>query len=134
MSPSPTSTSSDRPHAIAIPSSRTRRKAGRTKPDDPCGASLPCRVMVVADHPRNLPRPILVLPQMNELPLAHPFRIVVPGMVKAMHSHFKRAIPLHGLNLQRPGTDLACTFPAFVFLCAFRKSSRSRRQATLVVV
>src|ERR1051326_564484 len=118
MSPSPTSTSSDRPHAIAIPSSRTRRKAGRTKPDDPCGASLPCRVMVVADHPRNLPRPILVLPQMNELPLAHAFDIFVPGMVKAMHPHLKRAVPLHGINLQRPWDQLPRNLAADIFLHA----------------
>ena len=75
--------------------------------------------VVIADHPRNLPRPILVLPQMNELRLAH---IAVPRMVKAMHPNLHRSIPMDRIHLQRPRTSSRVTFPQMLFLIAVRNA------------
>src|SRR5258708_40066374 len=59
--------------------------------------------MVIADHPRNLPRSILVLPQLNELRLTH---ITVPRVMKAMHPNLHRAVSVQRIHLQRSGDQL----------------------------
>lgn len=57
------------------------------------------KVVVVTDRPRDLPRPILILPQRNETPLADRFRIVMTGMMEPMHAQLHRSITLHVMVL-----------------------------------
>ena len=49
-------------------------------------------MMVIADSPRNLPSPILPLPEMDELSFTHPLRILVPGMMEPMHASLEHPL------------------------------------------
>jgi len=90
--------------------------------------------MVVTDHPRNLPSPILVLPQMNESPLAYSLRILMPRMMKPVHTHLHRAITLHVMDLQRPRNQLPRSFPANILLNAVRQILPPQRNPALIVI
>ncbi len=63
--------------------------------------SLGHRVVVVANHPRYLPRAVFVLPQMDELRFAHGLGVLMPRVVEAVHTHFHRAVALMSRTLLR---------------------------------
>jgi hypothetical protein len=54
--------------------------------------SLRRGVVVVADDPRNLPRTVLVSPEVNELPFANWLGVLMPRVVEAVNPHLHRAI------------------------------------------
>ena len=62
--------------------------------------------MVVAEHARDLPRSIFVLPQVNELPFTVP-DLRMSRMMKPMRAHLDRAVTLHVIDLERAGNELA---------------------------
>jgi hypothetical protein len=68
-------------------------------------------MMVIADYPRELPHTVLVLPELNKLRLTHRLGVVMSRMVKAVSTHFQRALTLYRIHLQASGnklpTDLA---------------------------
>src|SRR6266481_8915363 len=99
-----------------------------------CHSSLRCRVVVVADHPRNLPCAVFVLPQMDELPFANPFGVFMARMVKAVHSHLHRAIALHVINLQRPRDEFPRHSAADILFDAIGQCRSAERHATLIVI
>src|SRR5882762_4898535 len=91
-------------------------------------------MMVVTNHPRNLPSPILVLPQMNEQPLTHALRILMPRMMKPVHPHLHRPITLHVMHLQRPRNQFPRGFPANILLNAIRQILPPQRNPALIVI
>lgn len=57
------------------------------------------RVMVVTDHPCNLPGPVFVLPQVNESSFTYRFSIFVTRMVEAVNAYFHGAVAFHVKDL-----------------------------------
>src|SRR5258708_18297171 len=92
--------------------------------------SLP-PAMVIADHPRNLPRTILVLPQLNELRLTH---ITVPRVMEAVHPNLHRAVSMQRIHLQRSGDQLPCHLSADVLFNGVQKRLLPHRQPRLVMI
>src|ERR1700746_1603346 len=90
--------------------------------------------MVIADDPGDFPRPVFVLPQVDEAPLADRFGILMTRMVKAVNADFHRAIALHVVNLQRRGQELSRRFAANVLLDALGQPRAAEGDAALVVV
>ena len=64
-------------------------------PDADVPSLLHERVMVVADHSRNLPRAIFVSPQVNELCLADRFGVFTARMVETMRTRLDGAVAFH---------------------------------------
>src|SRR5204863_6341187 len=91
-------------------------------------------VMIVAQHSRDLPRSILVLPQVHESPLAHAFRILMARMMKTVHTHFNRSEPLHVKHLQSPWHQFPRNFAADIFLHALRQRRSTQSHAALIVI
>jgi hypothetical protein len=77
--------------------------------------------MVVAYGASNFPRPVFVLPEVDESAFADRLSVLMPWMVKAMNAHFDRPIALHVINLQRFGKKFSRRFAANVVLNAFRE-------------
>src|SRR5580765_2479781 len=94
-------------------------------------ASLPCRMMVITQHPRHLPSPILVLPEMHKLPFPVP-NLRMPGMMKSVHSHFDRAISFHVVNLQAACDQFARCRRANVLLNRLDQRRPAQRDASLI--
>jgi len=90
--------------------------------------------MVIADHARDFPRAVFVLPQMNELAFAHSFGVVMAGMVKPVNAHLNKAVTLHVVDLQRSGNKFAGDFAADIFLDAVGQGRLAKRKAALIVV
>src|SRR5437762_13633346 len=76
---------------------------------------FPRLVVVVADHSRNLPRSILVLPQVDELSLSDS-HFLVPWMMKSVDTRLTHSVSLHVKDLQRSRNQLPRRLPADVVL------------------
>src|SRR5216683_2285462 len=90
--------------------------------------------MVITDHSRNLPGPILVLPQMNELRLTPHIMVLRPRMVKAMHPDLHCSIAMDRVYLKRPRNQLARRLPADIVLDALRQRLPAQRHSALIVI
>src|SRR6266849_4022633 len=77
---------------------------------------LPRTMMIKADHPRELPRTIFLLPQVNEFRLPHPLRLLVPRMMKAVHTNLHCAIGRDRVHLERPRNQLPRHFTSGIRL------------------
>src|SRR6266404_6676902 len=97
-------------------------------------ASLRHGVMVVTDDPRNLPRAVFVLPQMNELPLADCLCVVMSRVMEAVNTHLDRAIALHVINLQTAWNEFPGHFAADVLLYALGYFLFAEGYSTLIVI
>src|SRR5579863_166983 len=90
--------------------------------------------MVVADHPRDFPRPVLVLPEMDELAFTDPFGVFVPRMMKLVYARLQQAVSLHVEDLQRAGDKFARHLSADIFPDAVCQGSLAERHSSLIVV
>src|ERR1700732_1704423 len=91
-------------------------------------------VMIVTDNARNLPRAVFVLPQMNELPFTNGLFVVISRVMKAMHTHFNRAVSFHVIDLQCSWNKLAGDFAADILFHAIGQISFAQRYAPLVMI
>src|SRR4051812_44913718 len=89
--------------------------------------------MVVTHNTCDLPCTVLELPQVNELPFAYALGILVPRMVKAVHTEFEHAVSLHVVDLQRARDKLARHLSADVVLDAVGQGRAAERHSTLIV-
>src|ERR1700733_6117223 len=96
--------------------------------------SLPRGMMVVADHPCDFPRSVLVLPEMDELAFADAFGILVPGMMKLMHARLQQAVSLPVEDLQGAGNQLARLLSGDIFSGGGGEGCPAERHSTLIVV
>src|SRR5580698_589802 len=62
--------------------------------------------MVKADHARDSPLSIFVLPQMDKPGFAHLAMVLCPWMQKAMDANLNCAITIQWINFQRPSYKL----------------------------
>src|SRR5258707_6946177 len=90
--------------------------------------------MVEADDPRDLPRSIFLLPEMDELGLADRFGSLVSRMVEAVYTDLHRAVFGNGIHLQRPRHKFSGHFAADVVLDALHQSLPSAAQASFIVI
>lgn len=91
------------------------------------------RVMVITEHARDLPRAILVLPQVNELPFAVA-DLRMPRMMEQVHAHLDRAVALHGIYLQRAGDEFARHLAADIVLDGVGQGRPAQRDSALIVI
>lgn len=90
-------------------------------------------MMVIADHPRDLPRPILELPKMNE-PSFSLIDLRMARVVETVHTGFQCAVSLHRKSLKASRYQLAGRLPANILFHAFRERLSPERHAALVVI
>src|ERR1051325_1859622 len=91
-------------------------------------------MMVITDGPRNLPSPILVLPQMNKPPLADSFRVFMSGMMEPVHATLEHPVSLHVEDLQRPRHQLPCSLSADILLHTLAQSRPTQCHSPLIVI
>src|SRR2546428_10173924 len=91
-------------------------------------------MVIIAEHARDLPGTVLVLPEVDEPPLADRLRVFRLRVVEAMDTHLDRAVAIHGIHLQRPGNELSAHFAADVRLYALGQALPAQGHPTLVVV
>src|SRR4051812_34253579 len=96
------------------------------------GPTLLGRVVVVANHARDLPGAILVLPQMDELAFTHPDLGLVPRMMKVVNTGFERAVSFHMKSLH--ADEFARGLAADVFLQAVGQRRLAERDTSLIMV
>ena len=88
--------------------------------------------MVVADDAGEFPGAIFELPEMDEAGRAGP--AVCFGMEKAVDSHFKRAVALHGIDPERAGNKHAAEIGAAdVFPDGIQPALFAERHSTAIV-
>src|SRR5713226_562086 len=125
------STAGTRKKSPRTPHHSSKKKSGLTSPPPPL---LGRRMVVVADHPCNLPCSVFVLPQMDKLPFANPLRVFMPRVVEAVHPHLHRAIALHVIDLQRPRNQFPRHFVADILLDAIGQFLPAERHAALIMI
>src|SRR5437764_5575041 len=91
-------------------------------------------MMVIADRARNLPGPVLVLPQMNELSFPYAFSIFMSRMMEPVHPGLQHAVTLHIKNLQRSRDQLSRGLPANVLFDAVRQSRLPLSDPALIMI
>jgi len=91
-------------------------------------------MVVEADNTSDLPYPIFVLPELNELRLTDRLGIVVSGMVEAVNTDLHRAIVGNGVYLKRPRNEFSGHLATDVVLYSVNQSLPSAAQAGLVVI
>src|SRR5260370_373174 len=91
-------------------------------------------MVVEADNTSDLPYPIFVLPELNELRLTDRVGIVVSGMVEAVNTDLHRAIVGNGVYLKRPRNEFSGHLATDVVLYSVNQSLPSAAQAGLVVI
>jgi hypothetical protein len=90
-------------------------------------------MVIVRNHPRHLPRAILVLPQVDKARLAQRV-IALARMMKPVHTNFERAISFHRINLQRPRHQLSRDLAANIVLDRLHQRRPAKRVPGLVVI
>src|SRR5437016_13655043 len=78
-------------------------------------------MVIETNHPLDPPHSILVLPQMDELRLAHWLGILMPRMVKPVNPDLNCAKALHVIDLHTSRHELPCHFAAYIVLHALRQ-------------
>src|SRR5216683_2504696 len=91
-------------------------------------------MVVEADNTSDLPYPIFVLPELNELRLTDRLGIVVSGMVESVNTDLHRAIVGNGVYLKRPRNEFSGHLATDVVLYSVNQSLPSAAQAGLVVI
>src|SRR6266850_2832064 len=91
-------------------------------------------MVIEADDTSDLPHPILVLPEVNELRLTHRLALFVPGMVETVNADLHRAVVRDGVDLKCPGNKFPGHLAADVVLHTLNERFPSAAQATLVVI
>lgn|SRR6266516_7447043 len=91
-------------------------------------------MVIIADHSRDLPCAIFVLPEVNELRLAGWLPLFRLWVVEAMNTYLNRTIAMHGIHLKGPRNDLSAHFATDVLLYAFGQVLPAEGHSTLIVI
>lgn len=91
-------------------------------------------MVVEADNPSDLPYSIFVLPEVNELCLAHRFCGLLSRVVEAVNADLHRAIVRDGIYLKCSWHEFPGYFAADVVLYAVHSGLSSASETTYIVI